>query len=452
MVLDECFKMKKVNINKSSIAFVLCLWVTTVLGQVEFHFEEYRASKIRVVFRDSSYYSTLDNNGKGEITFSPVLNPGYAVLYGPKNIMYFYLIPTGKQSLLKYKNGDLKFLGAGKAINEYLNGELLELLTLNYNQPENEFLSDWNKMFHNLQINIDSLSLNEEFKKVERKRLHYLACNMLQNYPLHRARFLKQKYYLPHSAFYQQQEKIMIEDSEAYDLWEYRQAFRNYIQALASKNINNNPLSELRYALNYTKKSIKDSNLQDYLIHTFMYGYVRKYGVKDIHEFLPIYNDHVHNIKRKADFKEIYQKFSRITQGKQAPYFILPNAEGEKISISMLRGKYIYIDVWATWCLPCCRELPYLFKLQEMYKGKPINFVSISIDEDESKWKGKIKTDNLQGVQLRADRNNNFQKDYQISRIPRFILIDAEGKIIDENMTRPSDPKTINRIDSLFSN
>ena len=243
----------------------------------------------------------------------------------------------------------------------------------------------------------------------------------------------------------------MIEDSEAYDFWEYRQAFRNYIQALASKNINNNPLNELRYALNYTKNNIKDSNLQDYLIHTFMYGYVRRYGVKDIGEFLPIYNSHVHNIKRKADFKEIYQKFSRIAYGKQAPCFILPNVEGEKISLSMLKGKYIYIDVWATWCLPCCRELPYLLKLQEKFKGKPIVFVSISIDEDESKWKGKIKTDNLQGIQLRADRNSNFQKDYQISRIPRFILIDAEGKIIDENMTRPSDPKTINRIDSLFS-
>ena len=243
----------------------------------------------------------------------------------------------------------------------------------------------------------------------------------------------------------------MVEDPEAYDLWEYRQAFRNYIQALASKNINNNPLNELRYALNYTKNNIKDSNLQDYLIHTFMYGYVRKYGVKDIDEFLPIYNSHVHNINRKADFKEIYQKFSRITYGKQAPYFILPNVEGEKISLSTLRGKYIYIDVWATWCLPCCRELPYLLKLQEKFKKKPINFVSISIDEDESKWKRKIKTDNLQGIQLRADKNSNFQKDYQISRIPRFILIDAEGKVIDENMTRPSEPKTINRIDSLFS-
>ena len=180
--------MKRVNINKYSIAFVLCLWVTTVLGQVEFYFEEYRASKIRVVFRDSSYYSTLDNNGRGVIRFSPVLKPGYAVLYGPKNIMYFYLIPTGKQSMLKYKNGDLKFLGDGKDINDYLNGELLELLNLNYNQPENEFLSDWNKMFLNLQINIDTLSLFEEFKKVEKKRLHYLACNMLQNYPLHRAK------------------------------------------------------------------------------------------------------------------------------------------------------------------------------------------------------------------------------------------------------------------------
>ena len=64
------------------------------------------------------------------------------------------------------------------------------------------------------------------------------------------------------------------------------------------------------------------------------------------------------------------------------------------------RGKYIYIDMWATWCGPCQKELPFLKKLEEKFKGRNIVFVGLSIDQDKAKWAARVKSGALSGTQL----------------------------------------------------
>ncbi|ERI85870.1 redoxin family protein [Bacteroides pyogenes F0041] len=442
--------MKKLFILKIGFVFLCFQWGEQVFAQVAFYFESFRQVKIQVTFRDSSYQAVLDESGVGTIQVPALLSPGYAVLYGPRSINYFYLIPGGKQSMNKYADGRLEFDGDGKTINEYLNGRFLNTLNLNYDQSESAFLEEWEQLPDRLQSHLDSLPLPESFKPLERKRLYYQACNMLQAYPLHRARKLKTNEYSPQENYYRQVEKAMREDEEAYELWEYRQTFKSYIRSLAEKFTENEPLEQLRYALHYIQDSVRDSRLADYLVHTFMYGHVRNFGAKDVEEFLPVYKEKVNNLSRKAEFDEIYQKFSRLAKGKKAPDFRFSDINGKQVALSGLSGKYVYIDVWATWCAPCCRELPLLQQLEERYREKPIHFVGISIDDDEAAWKRKVKTDNLGGVQLYAGKNPTFRSDYQISLIPRFILIDPEGKIVDVKMSRPSEPKTVALLDSLF--
>lgn len=129
-------------------------------------------------------------------------------------------------------------------------------------------------------------------------------------------------------------------------------------------------------------------------------------------------------------------------KGNPSPTFAYENHKGGVTKLEDLKGKYVYIDVWATWCGPCRAEIPFLKKIEEKFHGKNIAFVSISIDKvkDKEKWRKMVDDKQLGGIQLFADNdwNSKFVKDYGINGIPRFILIDPDGNVINANAERPS--------------
>ncbi|WP_246285030.1 TlpA disulfide reductase family protein [Winogradskyella wichelsiae] len=137
------------------------------------------------------------------------------------------------------------------------------------------------------------------------------------------------------------------------------------------------------------------------------------------------------------------------------------NYKGGKTSLSDLNGKYVYIDLWATWCAPCLKEIPSLKKIEKQYEGKNIEFVSISIDDGRghkndkaaaySAWKKMIADKDLGGTQLMADNGfmSQFVQDYKVTGIPRFILIDPSGNIITADAPRPSSSELVKLLDQL---
>lgn len=87
----------------------------------------------------------------------------------------------------------------------------------------------------------------------------------------------------------------------------------------------------------------------------------------------------------------------------------MTDVNGKKYRLSDFKGKAVYIDVWATWCGPCCMEIPYMEKLVKHYaKNKKIEFLSISLDENQKKWKKKLTEDKPRnhGLQRQAHRGN----------------------------------------------
>lgn len=141
-------------------------------------------------------------------------------------------------------------------------------------------------------------------------------------------------------------------------------------------------------------------------------------------------------------------------KGKPSPAFSFKNHKGGTTNLSDFKGKYVYIDVWATWCGPCRKEIPHLQEMEEKYKGKNIAFVSISIDKqkDYSKWEKFVNDEALGGVQLIADNDwkSGFITAYEIKSIPRFILIDPKGKIVRSDAPRPSDSNIHYLLDKLL--
>lgn len=140
---------------------------------------------------------------------------------------------------------------------------------------------------------------------------------------------------------------------------------------------------------------------------------------------------------------------SELRAGDASPSFSYQDINGKTITLENLKGKIVYIDVWATWCPPCRAELPALKQLEEKY-GQDMYFVSISCDQDKSKWEAMVKEKDLKGVQLHIGTDRSFMQAYMITSIPRFILLDEGGKIISSDMTRPSDPQTAKTLESLL--
>ena len=106
-----------------------------------------------------------------------------------------------------------------------------------------------------------------------------------------------------------------------------------------------------------------------------------------------------------------------------------------------LKGKLLFIDIWATYCPDCRKELPILEALQEDYKTEPITFVSISVDRDKEAWKAMVKEKKLRGIHLYASPETKelFKELYDLRSIPRYMLIDEKGNIINANLPMPSD-------------
>lgn len=164
--------------------------------------------------------------------------------------------------------------------------------------------------------------------------------------------------------------------------------------------------------------------------------------------------------KNRQTQEDVFNSFV----GKPSPDFVnYENYKGGFTSLKDLLGKYVYVDVWATWCGPCKREIPFLQELEEEFHGKNIAFVSISVDsgrgyKGNSKelakegWKKMIKEKEMGGLQLFSDKDfqSDFVSEYKINGIPRFILIDPQGNVVNANASRPSSPKTKALIHSLL--
>lgn len=190
-------------------------------------------------------------------------------------------------------------------------------------------------------------------------------------------------------------------------------------------------------------------------------GSYKKADTSIVNQADKFYEDQIQILKDSYDVQhDVYVKLKKakekISVGMPSPEFKdYENYKGGRNSLSDYRGTYVYIDLWATWCKPCIAQFPALKKLEEEYKDKNITFISISTNEERryktwenarKKWREDVKKYELNDVQLFAGEYQ-FSIDYMANTIPRFILLDPDGKIIDSNAPRPGDP----RLKELFN-
>lgn len=150
--------------------------------------------------------------------------------------------------------------------------------------------------------------------------------------------------------------------------------------------------------------------------------------------------------------KELAQKMkvaSRLAIGSPAPDFTQATPEGESMALSELRGQYVLIDFWASWCGPCRKENPNVVRLYEKYKEAGFTILGVSLDKNRERWLQAIEKDGLgwHHVSDLKGWSNAVAQDYNIRSIPRTLLLDPEGNIIAKDLRGPSLER---KLDELF--
>ncbi len=139
--------------------------------------------------------------------------------------------------------------------------------------------------------------------------------------------------------------------------------------------------------------------------------------------------------------------------GKQCPDVTFSDINGVSHKLSEFFGKVLFIDLWATWCGPCCMEIPYMEKMVEHYKDDDrIQFISISLDRDRKAWEKKMEEDKPTWPQFNASREEDklISSQWGVASIPRFLIINADSTICNNDAFRPSDDNFIEKIDAIL--
>ena len=155
--------------------------------------------------------------------------------------------------------------------------------------------------------------------------------------------------------------------------------------------------------------------------------------------------ENVADSEQKEKVLALYDIYETVMPGKQAPNVIFKDAEGVRYTINGFKGKVIVIDVWATWCSSCLKNMPKFMELIKEFENRDdIVLFTVSTDSDDlkEKWLAAIKRHKMEGMlNLTPDRSTTeqFEERYFVSAVPRYIVIDKQGKIISVFAPKPGD-------------
>ena len=136
------------------------------------------------------------------------------------------------------------------------------------------------------------------------------------------------------------------------------------------------------------------------------------------------------------EINKIAAKKKKTGIGSVAPEFTMNDQNGNPVSLSSFKGKYLLIDFWASWCSPCRQENPNVVRTYKKYKDKGFDILGVSLDRDKSSWLKAIESDKLSWTHVSDLKywQNEVAVLYGVQSIPHTVLLDKEGKIIAKNL------------------
>ena len=430
---------------------VCCLWACYScrgkMPDTEFvlHLPADYSFDISLELADTIVGMDMDDEKKA-IALLPLEKSGYGRLWvGDRRFPVW--LEAGKPLRATLELNVLHFEGAGAKTNDYLNRKFYHTPCFrDYGMDDAAFREKLEKMVRERVAALDTAGLDAAFVALEKKRIAHdriyeLAANIVYGGTGDKT--------ISGETFMELQGGL-TEDESSWGIPEYPESFQKVACALARMDETSvSPYTMLLNVLKIATGECHDPRLVEYIVARSSLEFVRSPGMEGTEEMDRIFRERV----KRQDYLEEYQHYrdenNRLAKGQPAVPFTFQDVDGKEVSLSDLKGKYVYIDVWATWCGPCKMEIPYLKKLEEKLHGRNIYFVSISCDEGKAGWLKFVKDEKLGGIQLNTGGDQSFMQAILCHGIPRFLLIDKDGNYINANMSRPSEPETLKILESL---
>ncbi|TKG94825.1 AhpC/TSA family protein [Puteibacter caeruleilacunae] len=198
----------------------------------------------------------------------------------------------------------------------------------------------------------------------------------------------------------------------------------------------------------YTKNFIKENSGS--VVAPFLFGQVlaKEMSVAEIDSVIASFDEKIANSIYVVELKELVEKERKTAVGSSAPDFTLNTPEGKPLSLSSLKGKYVLIDFWASWCGPCRQENPNVVKLYYQYKDKGFDILSVSLDRKKDDWLKAIDEDGLAWNHVSDLKfwQCEAAKLYNVKAIPQTYLIDKDGVIIGKGLRGEALAKKLNEL------
>lgn len=419
-----------------------------------------QASKeVVLIYHDQILTVELDSVGHAEFVIDDEDAVYARMCHYPRvdQMMNVYL-ERGDRASVSFSGKDFKgtfaFEGEKEPAVKYLNTVVLTALPdEDYALPFDEYVKKLEKKEAEAAKLLEASGVSKagNFEEIEKGRIRYSYATQLLMYPLGHRLMAQDMDYQPDQKYYDVLDTHVVADDLLADLDQYREFIAEAAHVLDADNRDETAAYPRTVAqMRFISDRFEAGKTRDVLLHRLANAYVIRFGIEDIQDMENIYRTYVQDPVLVAKYDAAREKWNLASVGKPSPDFKGVDVNGKEYTLADFRGKYVYIDVWATWCGPCRQEIPYLKKLDEDYKDAQIVFLSLSVDQDKAKWEKMVKEQSMSGVQLHIGQNSSFQQAYKIEGIPHFILLDREGRIIDKKMSRPSmDEVTRERIENL---
>lgn len=406
-----------------------------------------------------TFYLSKDN------TFSDTISieeGEYSLLDGTERT-HIYLKPGFNLHLyLNTKEFDesIVYTGKGAAENNFLAERALlneSFGKLNYygyygKLSENAFLK-LNDSLYNEDMNLFNkhkakLDGNFSFKELNSNK--YWRLYKIANFQSNKRSVTGDKKYTVSSDYPNPFVNIDLSDEKLFEIESYIIYVDSYVNSIAmAREALNDSTDDYIIYVEVIEQEIENKELKEiitYRDYDFLLAQTEK-----LNEMYQRITALITNEAHLEEIKLVYQDLKKLAKGSPSPTFSFYDINEKRVSLDSLKGKIVYIDIWATWCLPCIKEIPDLQKLEEELKGEAIQFVSICTDDDKERWQKMVREKALGGIQLYTPKSDlAFFTDYKLEGIPRFILIDKQGNIVDANAMRPSDEKLKEQLESLL--